>query len=141
MALAGGGELRLPPNLYLIGTMNTADRSIARLDHALRRRFSFLRLQPNFDVLRSFAATRWSEPVEDLIGLLAAINKDIDDPNCELGISYFMKDDLAERLEDIWRCEIEPYLDEYFFDARATAAKYAWDKVATGALAGWTTAA
>jgi hypothetical protein len=141
MALAGGGELRLPPNLYVIGTMNTADRSIARLDHALRRRFSFLRLQPNFDVLRGFAATRWSEPVEDLIGLLAAINKDIDDPNCELGISYFMKDDLAERLEDIWRCEIEPYLEEFFFDARATAAKYAWDKVATGALAGWATPA
>ncbi|MBL8622276.1 MAG: AAA family ATPase [Myxococcales bacterium] len=137
MALAGGGELRLPPNLYLIGTMNTADRSIARLDHALRRRFSFLRLQPNFDVLRSFAATRWSEPVEDLIALLAAINKDIDDPNSELGISYFMKDDLAERLEDIWRCEIEPYLEEFFFDARATAAKYAWDKVAAGALAAW----
>lgn len=141
MALAGGGELRLPPNLYVIGTMNTADRSIARLDHALRRRFSFLRLQPNFDVLRRFAATRWSEPVEDLIALLAAINKDIDDPNCELGISYFMKDDLAERLEDIWRCEIEPYLEEFFFDARATAAKYAWDKVVTGALAGWATPA
>jgi MoxR-like ATPase len=135
--LAGGGELGLPLNLHLIGTMNTADRSIARLDHALRRRFAFLRLPPDFEVLRRFAATHWSEPVDALIGVLEAINRDIDNPDGHLGISYFMKEDLADRLEDIWRCEIEPYLEELFFDDRATAAKYTWDKLAGGALAGW----
>ena len=94
-------------------------------------------MPPNFEVLRSYGASRWPELAADLISLLTAINHEIADPNSELGISYFMKDDLPDRLEDIWRCEIEPYLDEFFFDARTTAAKYAWEKVAAGALAAW----
>ncbi|MBK9032052.1 MAG: hypothetical protein IPL61_12135 [Myxococcales bacterium] len=65
--------------------MNTADRSIARLDHALRRRFSFLRLQPNFDVLGGYARKRGIEDIEALIEVLRRINREIDDPNFEPG--------------------------------------------------------
>ena len=52
--LASGGMFQIPENVRLIGTMNTADRSIALVDHALRRRFAFLALYPNYEVLSKF---------------------------------------------------------------------------------------
>ena len=58
--------------------MNTADRSIALVDHALRRRFAFIHLQPNFDLLRRFHAET-GYPVEPLITLLQELNADIGD--------------------------------------------------------------
>src|SRR5262249_17867837 len=59
--LSGGGRLRIPPRVRIIGTMNTADRSIALVDHALRRRFAFLRLEPKLEVLERFHAARGSD--------------------------------------------------------------------------------
>lgn len=142
LPLAGGGSLCVPPNVLLIGTMNTADRSIALLDYALRRRFAFLHLPPEYDVLRHFfqrnpstsseTGQQTGAAVEPLIALLRRINRAIDDPNYALGITFFLRPDLGQELEAIWRTEIEPYLEEYFFDRPAQVEPFHWERVAGG---------
>lgn len=133
--LAGGGRFRIPDNLRLIGTMNTADRSIALVDHALRRRFAFLELRPEYAVLRRYHEKRGTQlNVEKLVERLQALNRAINDPHYEVGISYFMRLDLAAQLPDIWQMEIEPYLEEFFFDQREKLAEFRWEKVQEGIL-------
>lgn len=128
--LAGGGTLRIPPNVRVIGTMNTADRSIALVDHALRRRFAFLALYPNYDILRDFhrrASTGY--PVEKLIQALTKLNDAIHDRHYHVGITFFLRKTLADEIADIWRMEIEPYLDEYFFDQPDKADAFRWQRL------------
>lgn len=129
--LAGGGLFRIPNNVRVIGTMNTADRSIALVDHALRRRFAFLPIFPNYDVLRKFHHNNNTGfPVEDLVTILENLNSNyIRNQHYEIGISYFMSKSLAAEIEDIWRMEIQPYLDEYFFDQPASALAFRWEKI------------
>jgi 5-methylcytosine-specific restriction protein B len=128
--LAGGGKLKVPSNVRLIGTMNTADRSIALVDHALRRRFAFIPLYPNYEVLTKYHSKNQNGfSVDGLIGILNQLNKRIDDPNYHLGISFFLRQNIAHHIEDIWRMEIEPYLEEYFFDQLNELAKFRWDEV------------
>jgi 5-methylcytosine-specific restriction protein B len=126
--LAGGGTFEIPPNVRLIGTMNTADRSIALVDHALRRRFAFIPLYPQFEILRQFHSTGGFDPHE-LINVLERLNRAIGDRHYEIGISFFLKDDLNAHLESIWRMEIEPYLEEYFFDQAGKVDEFRWDKI------------
>ena len=134
--LAGGGVFSIPTNVRLLGTMNTADRSVALVDHALRRRFAFISLQPDYDLLRRYheeEATGF--PVEPLIDLLQQLNARIADPHYALGITYFLRPDLASQLPDIWRTEVEPYLEEYFFDQPEQVNAFRWGRVA-GRFAG-----
>jgi len=110
----------LPPNLYLIGTMNTADRSIALVDAALRRRFYFVEFSPNeepvLDVLRLWLDKHELDGEPD--SLLRALNDRIAQNDIAIGPSYFMtsagsRPDLAR----VWRHSIIPLLEEYFYDA------------------------
>ncbi len=126
--LAHGTPFSIPRNVRIIGTMNTADRSIALVDHALRRRFAFIHLQPNFDLLRRFHAET-GYPVEPLITLLQELNADIGDSNYAVGVSFFLVPDLAVYLPDIWRLEIEPYLEEHFFGNTELMRRYRWGAV------------
>lgn len=126
--LAGGKFLKIPPNVRIIGTMNTADRSIALVDHALRRRFSFIRLAPNMEVLERFHSARGRD-VSALISVLNALNERIADPHYSVGISFFMREKLLDELEGIWTGEIEPYIDELFFDRLQDAEPFRWSKV------------
>jgi 5-methylcytosine-specific restriction endonuclease McrBC GTP-binding regulatory subunit McrB len=131
--LATNGELfRLPKNVYFIGTMNTADRSIAIVDHALRRRFSFIRIQPEYDVLENHLK-KLDMPSKPLIDVLKKINNVIGDPNYEVGISYFMVDkkDLLENLKLIWISEIEPYLEEFFYDQISKIDRFRWENLSS----------
>ena len=125
--LAGGGRFSIPENVRIIGTMNTADRSIALVDYALRRRFAFMRLAPDYDVLKKSHADA-SFDVSGVIDVLQELNLQIGDPHYEVGISFFLVDNLEDEIEDIWRMEIEPYLEEYFFDNLSKAEQFGWDK-------------
>ena len=125
--LAGGTRFSIPENVRIIGTMNTADRSIALVDFALRRRFAFLELSPEYGVLLAYQRSRHFD-AEGLIRVLRDINATINDKNYHLGISFFMTDKLSEKIEEIWKMEIEPYLEEYFFSQPDAVAKYRWDK-------------
>jgi len=126
----GSEKFKIPENVRIIGTMNTADRSIALVDHALRRRFAFIKLQPDYEVLRRYhLKENTGFPVDRLIPVLEKINSKINDPNYEIGISFFLKKDLMDQIESIWKVEIEPYLEEYFFDKLQNAENFRWDKV------------
>lgn len=118
----------IPDNVYLMGTMNTADRSIALVDFALRRRFAFVPLRPNYQVLRNHYATTTYD-VDDLIETVEEINEAINDENFSLGFTYFLELDLEEELENVWRFEIEPYLEEYFIDNPSNVRQYRWENV------------
>lgn len=131
--LAGNGrEFRVPENVRIIGTMNTADRSIALVDHALRRRFAFIELRPEYDVLRNWH--RRNDTGFDAGGLasvLQQLNVAIKDPHYEVGISFFLLHDVAGQIEHIWRMEIEPYLEEYFLGRPDWRKEFGWDAVRT----------
>jgi MoxR-like ATPase len=134
----GGAMFRIPKNVYMIGTMNTADRSIALVDHALRRRFSFIRLDPNYEILTNHLESR-GYPSDSLVLTLKEINRAIDDPNFEIGISHFMRKDqvLKEHLSDIWLGEIEPYLEEFFYDQLAKVEPFRWRTLIENKLKDW----
>lgn len=136
---AGGKPFRIPENVYIIGTMNTADRSIALVDHALRRRFSFIRLQPEYTILANYLSKN-KLPAKSLVDVLKQINQAIEDANYEIGISFFMKDQerLKQLLPEIWKTEIEPYLEEYFYDQRSKVESFRWDNLIKDALKEWT---
>ncbi len=124
--LASGERFSIPDNVYLIGTMNTADRSIALVDYALRRRFKFVALQPyksdDAPVLRKWLEGKHVSNVGDIVTLFCKLNKKISKEISEhfiVGHSYFMLDNLdpgeypEDRLQDIWEFSIMPLLAEY----------------------------
>jgi 5-methylcytosine-specific restriction protein B len=131
ICLAGSSEpFSIPENVRIIGTMNTADRSIALVDHALRRRFAFIELRPNYDVLRRYhEKNETGFQVDGLIETLERLNKAIANKHYEIGISFFLTKNLTEELEDIWKMEIEPYLEEYFYDQLDKVDEFRWDKI------------
>jgi 5-methylcytosine-specific restriction protein B len=112
-----GRSFGVPDNVYVVGTMNTADRSIALIDTALRRRFSFVEMQPDPAVLAGISVTDIAIP-----RLLDTLNKRIAallDREHTIGHSYFLplRDDPSlERLADIFAKSVVPLLQEYFFD-------------------------
>jgi hypothetical protein len=130
-----GETFAIPPNVYVIGTMNTADRSLSMMDNALRRRFSFFELKPEFES-KKFAAHLESIGLskieqEHLKVQMQTLNKEIADekrflgPGFMLGHSYFDKKEETFSYKDwfssILHSEIAPLLKEYWFDDKEKA--------------------
>lgn len=124
-----GLPFSVPKNLYIIGMMNTADRSLAMIDYALRRRFSFYAMEPGFesDGFKAYQATLDDDTFNDLIKMVINLNKTItDDPSLGkgfcIGHSYFCGQKPAEEEELLgWMTsvvdyDIVPMLEEYWFD-------------------------
>lgn len=119
-----GDPFSVPTNVYLLGTMNTADRSIALMDTALRRRFSFIEMMPQADVLRSIGADKVSDGGEtlDVAKMLEVINERIEylfDREHTIGHAFFtsLKDDPSIRnLSSIFKKSVIPLLQEYFYE-------------------------
>lgn len=126
--LAGGGLFSIPENVRIIGTMNTADRSIALVDHALRRRFAFLGLYPDYRLLERYLRARDFD-ASGLVDVLKELNAQIGDPHYAVGITFFLCEDLYDAIEDIWRMEILPYLEEQFFDDQNKLDRFQWTRV------------
>lgn len=116
VTLPSGEAFSVPSNLYIIGTMNTADKSIALVDIALRRRFEFIPLYPNGEKLEHvLKENEFSEDeILNRLNLMLSLNKIIrakKSVDFELGHAYFMKNDF---LKNILNNQILPLLTEYF---------------------------
>lgn len=115
----------VPENLYIIGMMNTADRSLAMIDYALRRRFSFFDIVPGFDTegFNKYKENLNSETFNQVIDAIKALNAEIAEDDslgqgfC-IGHSYFCNQDSFDKmwLENVIKYDIEPMLREYWFD-------------------------
>ena len=114
-------EFTVPDNVYIIGTMNTADRSIALMDTALRRRFKFEEMLPNYDLLKDIFVE--DEGVKVNIGaMLKVINERIEylyDREHTIGHAVFLElkeNNNIDKLENIFKKSVIPLLQEYFYE-------------------------
>lgn len=126
-------EFTLPENLYIIGTMNTADRSIALVDAAMRRRFYFVEMSPAVapvsEMLSRWLAARGmsDEPAR----LLAELNTRLGDPDAAIGPSYLMTEHVLKpgRLERIWMHGIMPLLEERYYGNRDELKRFSLESI------------
>ena len=125
----------LPKNLYIIGTMNTADRSIALVDLALRRRFYFKMFHPDDEPVKSVLG-KWLKAnapdmkwVADVVEKVNELLKD--DRHAAIGPSYFMQDKLdEEKVKRIWEHSVLPYIEERRFSGEAVSDEFRPQKAA-----------
>jgi 5-methylcytosine-specific restriction protein B len=125
-------EFRLPRNLFLIGTMNTADRSIALVDAALRRRFYIVPFIPTeapiSSVLRNWLKKHGHDDAP--ARLLDLLNEEIANDEVAIGPSYFMTDaESGPDLERIWKRAIMPLLEEYYYGTKWDRARFTLGKL------------
>lgn len=115
--LPHGGRFSVPKNVYILGTMNTADRSIALLDTALRRRFDFIEMMPSQTLLDGVTVDGIN--IQKLLNCMNERIEFLFDREHTIGHAFFMslrKNPTAEKLKEIFRNKVIPLLQEYFYD-------------------------
>lgn len=126
-------EFSLPAGLFIIGTMNTADRSIKNIDIALRRRFDFFVLDPDVEILRAFYSDRGVNEIgEALFEGFEALNReiieDMGDAGYSVGHSYLMQPLIdGDMLRSIWDRQLKPLISDYFSDRPDTDVRYSFE--------------
>ena len=128
----------LPPNLYFIGTMNTADRSIALVDAALRRRFDFVPFMPHDGPMEGLLR-RWLEANDGPVwvaDLVDRVNEDLRralrGPHLQIGHSYFMRPGLdgdETTLRRIWDYNVYPFIEDQLYGREHELAQFRWENV------------
>jgi len=126
--------LNLPKKLTLIGTMNTADRSIAHVDFALRRRFRFFEIKPEQEILRqSLLDDGVDAAFAGAMGdLLSTVNKQLRDEGggaLQLGHAYFMGLESANDLKSVWEREVLPLVEDFVDYDPDSLSRYRWAEV------------
>lgn len=117
-------EFSVPSNVYILGTMNTADRSIALMDTALRRRFAFVEMMPKPEVLTAMGIGKitHNDKILDVANMLSIINKRIEflfDREHTIGHAFFtglIENPSVEKLAVIFKKNVIPLLQEYFYE-------------------------
>ena len=125
-------QFKLPKNLIIIGTMNTADRSIALVDAALRRRFHFHGFFPDREpiqgLLKRWLVHKGQTSMLWVAELVDKANSKLNERDLAIGPSHFMKDHLdEEKVQRIWKRSIMPYIEDYFFDDPDQAEEFSYD--------------
>lgn len=134
-----GMPFAVPKNLYIIGMMNTADRSLAMIDYALRRRFCFFEMNPGFnsDGFKAYQASLDNDTFNTLIERIKDLNKEIIADSslgkgfC-IGHSYFcgQQECTDEWMKEVVEYDILPMLSEYWFDDPTKLQK--WENILRG---------
>ena len=128
-----GETFDMPENLYIIGTMNTADRSIALVDLALRRRFYFVEFRPDKDPVKGLLG-RWLDANNPdmawAAGIVDRANEMLADREAAIGPSYLMKDKLdEEKAKRIWEHNVLPYVEEHLYGQTDRLDEFGFDKL------------
>jgi 5-methylcytosine-specific restriction protein B len=131
--LYSSDAMSLPDNLWIIGTMNTADRSIALVDGALRRRFHFVPFfpdQPPIQGLLRRWLTRQKPELVWVADLVDRANKELGSTHQAIGPSHFLRSDLTEQwVRRIWEYSVQPYIAEQLFGDDARLEKFSFDNL------------
>ena len=133
---SAGQPLVLPRNLLVLGTMNTADKSIGLIDAALRRRFHFVALFPGEGPLTYLLAQWLDNNVPEMIhvaGIVDRLNAELRrrvGRHLQVGHSYFLRRDLSEEvLARVWEADILPFLEDQFFGRDEDLAPFGLDRL------------
>ncbi|HRK01490.1 MAG TPA: AAA family ATPase, partial [Oligoflexia bacterium] len=125
---------RIPRNLTIIATMNSADRSIALIDYALRRRFRFIEFQPRTKVLQSwYKLAKANKEHDQCLAFFEFLNCTLSDPKLKVGHSYFLDATAKvtgltkEKLKHIWEVSVWPLLQEYFVSMPSRLPEYSFE--------------
>ncbi len=130
----GEPDFSLPPNLYIIGTMNTADRSIALVDLALRRRFYFVEFHPDNEPVKGVLSRWLKENVPTMEGVAKVVERANEklshDRHAAIGPSYFIKKGLDKKIvRRIWQHSVLPYIEERLFGDENRIKEFDFEKL------------